>query len=135
MDERRILAARKHYKQSNLTCEVMDAVALNFPDNRFDAVFDFGIIHHIPNWRNCIEELSRILKPTGRLILEEFSIDSFSTGVGRLWQIMFCHPYKSMYTTEEFTDFVSISGFEILNYKELNPLKMLRYFSLIAKKK
>jgi ubiquinone/menaquinone biosynthesis C-methylase UbiE len=55
----------------------MDASKLDFPDNHFDAVFDFGIIHHIPNWKDCIQELKRVLKPNGEVILEELSIDTF----------------------------------------------------------
>jgi ubiquinone/menaquinone biosynthesis C-methylase UbiE len=55
----------------------MDASKLDFPDGHFDAVFDFGIIHHIPNWKDCIQELKRVLKPNGEVILEELSIDTF----------------------------------------------------------
>jgi ubiquinone/menaquinone biosynthesis C-methylase UbiE len=135
LDEKMIQVAQKRHKQSNLIFQVMDGAALNFSDNRFDVIFDFGIIHHIPNWRDCIKELGRVLKPKGELILEELSIESFSSGTGKLWQKILRHPYESMYSVKEFTEFLSESGLEILNYKEFNPLKLLRHFSLNAKRK
>lgn len=135
LDEKMIELAQKHYRDTNRTFEVMDASKLNFPDNRFDAVFDFGIIHHIPNWRKCVRELGRVLKPNGELILEELSIESFSTGIGKLWRKMLTHPYEDMYTVQEFVTFLNQSHFEVLKFKELNPLKLLRHFLLIAKKK
>ena len=32
----------------------------------YDAVVDFGIIHHIPHWRAALAEIFRVLKPGGR---------------------------------------------------------------------
>lgn len=48
-----------------------DAEHIDAPDDSFDAVFDFGIIHHIPNWRASIEEVHRVLRPGGRFYFEE----------------------------------------------------------------
>ncbi|OQX53826.1 MAG: hypothetical protein B5M48_02375 [Candidatus Omnitrophica bacterium 4484_213] len=42
---------------TSVTYKVMNASKLAFPDNCFDTVFDFGTIHHIPNWKDCIEEV------------------------------------------------------------------------------
>ena len=82
--------------------EVVDASKLDFPDESFDAIFDFGIIHHIPNWKNCIGELRRVLKDGGKLILEALSIDTFSGFPGRLYKSLLTHPYDQMFSTEEF---------------------------------
>ncbi len=48
-----------------------DAEHIDAPDDSFDAVFDFGIIHHIPNWRASIEEVHRVIRPSGRFYFEE----------------------------------------------------------------
>lgn len=44
---------------------------LSFPDNFFDRVFCLSVIEHIPQseWSLCMEQLSRVVKPTGRLLL------------------------------------------------------------------
>jgi ubiquinone/menaquinone biosynthesis C-methylase UbiE len=40
-------------------------------DATYDAVFDFGIIHHVPDWRRAVREAARVLKPRGRFYVEE----------------------------------------------------------------
>ena len=135
LDEKMIDVAQKRNKGSNFVFKVMDASKLDFPDNYFDTIFDFGIIHHISNWKDCIKELRRVLKPNGEIILEEVSIETFTLGIGKLCRKILDHPYESMYTSKEFTDYLIQTGFEILNYKEFNPLKLIRYFSLNAVKK
>jgi ubiquinone/menaquinone biosynthesis C-methylase UbiE len=132
LDEKMIKIAQKRNKDSNVTFKVMDASNLDFPDNQFDAIFDFGIIHHIPNWRECLNELKRVLKPNGELLIEDLSLDSFTADIGRLWKILSDHPYELMYTTKEFKEYLNEIGFNIINYKVSNPLKLVKFFSLNA---
>lgn len=35
---------------------VGDATAIDAPDGAYDAVFDFGIVHHVPSWRDALRE-------------------------------------------------------------------------------
>jgi ubiquinone/menaquinone biosynthesis C-methylase UbiE len=48
-----------------------DATSIPVGDATYDAVFDFGIIHHIPHWRTALTEVQRVLKPGGRFYAEE----------------------------------------------------------------
>jgi ubiquinone/menaquinone biosynthesis C-methylase UbiE len=132
LDEKMIKLASKRNRDTSISYRVMDASNLDFPDKYFDAVFDFGIIHHIPNYKDALKEIKRVLKPKGELILEDLSIEAFTKGIGRLWRILSDHPYQSMYTPEQFTGFLNEIGFTIENYKKSNPLKMIRFFSLNA---
>lgn len=50
---------------------VGDATDIPVADATYDAVFDFGIIHHVPDWRRALAEVRRILKPGGRFYAEE----------------------------------------------------------------
>lgn len=36
-----------------------------------DAVFIFGVLHHIREWRNALSEVARVLKPGGVLLVDE----------------------------------------------------------------
>lgn len=130
LDDKMIAIAKSRNKDTSIVFRVMDASKLEFPDNQFDAIFDFGIIHHIPNWKECIRELRRVLKPGGKIIIEDLSRETFTKGIGRLWRILSDHPYESMYTAGEFNDYLMESGFKILNYKQSNPFRLIRFFSL-----
>jgi ubiquinone/menaquinone biosynthesis C-methylase UbiE len=44
-----------------------DAEHLPFPDNTFDVVYSYGVMHHSPDTPQCIREALRALKPGGAL--------------------------------------------------------------------
>jgi ubiquinone/menaquinone biosynthesis C-methylase UbiE len=46
-----------------------DAENLAFPDNSFDVVYSFGVIHHTPDTRRAVSEFHRVLRPGGRAIV------------------------------------------------------------------
>src|SRR5262245_33944608 len=59
------------YPPHRLKLYVGDAAAIKEPDASFDAVFDFAIIHHIPNWKDAVAEVARVLTPGGKFLFEE----------------------------------------------------------------
>jgi ubiquinone/menaquinone biosynthesis C-methylase UbiE len=48
-----------------------DVTHLPYGDEALDAVFGFGVLHHIPDWRASLSEVVRILKPGGVYFMEE----------------------------------------------------------------
>ena len=132
LDEKMIQIARGTIHEPQTTFQVMDASKLGFSDESFDAIFDFGIIHHIPNWKACIEELRRVLKVGGKLILEEFSFETFSGFPGVIYRTLLAHPYEQMFSADEFVQYLEYAGFKIHDIKKANPFKVVRYFFLVA---
>jgi uncharacterized membrane protein YdjX (TVP38/TMEM64 family) len=47
---------------------VGDIACTEFPSEQFDAVFTFGVFHHVPEWPKAIKEMARVLKPGGVLV-------------------------------------------------------------------
>jgi ubiquinone/menaquinone biosynthesis C-methylase UbiE len=45
---------------------VMNAMALDFPDNTFDIVYVANLLHHLPDPELAIKEMHRVLKPGGK---------------------------------------------------------------------
>ncbi|MBI2148752.1 class I SAM-dependent methyltransferase [Candidatus Woesearchaeota archaeon] len=134
LDPRMISKAKNKVKLSNVTFEVGSATKLPYKSKSFDAVFDFGVIHHIPNWKDSIKELKRVLKKNGLIILEDLSIDTFNTVFGRLLKIILFHPYKEMYSEKEFVNYLKKSSFKIKIYQRHYPLYLIKYFIIVAKK-
>jgi len=60
-------------KKRNLNVDffVGDVRKLELQDNTCDAAFIFGILHHIPEWKAALEEIARVLKLDGVLLVEE----------------------------------------------------------------
>lgn len=50
---------------------VADITRIPEPDDSFDGVFVFGILHHVPRWRAALVEIARVLRPGGVLLVEE----------------------------------------------------------------
>lgn len=50
---------------------VGDATSISAADSTYDAVFDFGILHHVVDWRRALSEVHRVLKPEGVFFAQE----------------------------------------------------------------
>jgi len=50
---------------------VGDSINLPFKAGTLDAVFGFGFLHHVPDWRRALSEIARVLKPGGVYYIEE----------------------------------------------------------------
>lgn len=132
LDERMIDIAKKGNKDDSISFEVQNATKLKYKENYFDAVFDLGVIHHIPNWKDCLKELQRVLKPNGQLVIEDLSIETFSTPIGKLMKKSLDHPYNSMHKEDELVEYLKKIGFKILIHKKHSAL--IRYFIVVAQK-
>jgi SAM-dependent methyltransferase len=46
-----------------------NAEQLTFPDNSFDCVYSYGVLHHTPDTSKAIKEIYRVLRPDGRAVI------------------------------------------------------------------
>lgn len=67
LTERAIENTAERFRLFNLesNLQVADAENLPFPDNYFDMVYSWGVIHHSPNTQKAADEIYRVLKPNG----------------------------------------------------------------------
>lgn len=74
LDFEMIRRARRYLgtqSSNGILLSAADSSRLPFKDRSFDAVFDFGVLHHVPDWQTAVSEIERVLKPGGRFYLEE----------------------------------------------------------------
>ena len=56
---------RLSYLGLNSKLKKGDAENLDFPDDFFDKIFSWGVIHHSPDTHQCVSEIYRVLKKDG----------------------------------------------------------------------
>ena len=74
LDSAMIYKAKKHLSsdpKKKILLSIADVVQIPYKNQLFDAVFGFGVLHHIPLWRAALSEISRVLKPGGMFVFEE----------------------------------------------------------------
>jgi len=94
---------------------VGDLRNIDAPTGSVDAVFIFGVLHHIPNWKDALEEVARTLKKDGVLLVEEPKVPGFS------WKLLERHLQET--------------GFSILQKRSIVlPLVLVYIQSYLCKK-
>lgn len=86
------------YGPDRLKLYVGDAACIAEDDASFDAVFDFGIIHHVPNWQGAVAEVARVLNPGGRFFFEEVTTHTLSRWAYRTFLE---HPTENRFSADE----------------------------------
>jgi len=90
---------------------VADAQDLPFPDASFDAVVNFGIIHHILDWRRCIREISRVLRPGGFFYFEEIYPPLYANFVLKR---LLRHPTTDRFHAPQFLESLHFNGLHLV---------------------
>ncbi len=54
-----------------------DGEHFDFPDQSFDVIFSINTLHHLENAARVTDELNRILRPEGRLVVSDFTREGF----------------------------------------------------------
>lgn len=103
----RARARLKRYPSAQLKLSVGDATAIDAEDQSYDAVFDFGIIHHVPMWRRAISEVSRVLRPGGRFFFEEVTSQALNR---RSYVALFEHPTNDRFNRDQFVAALESQG-------------------------
>ena len=104
------------YPADRLKLFVGDAVAIDAEDQMYDAVFDFGIIHHVPSWRRAVSEVKRVLRPGGRFFFEEVTSHALNRWSYRTFLE---HPPKDRFTGDQFIGELERHGIHVgTNYVE-----------------
>ncbi len=94
---------------------VGDAERIDAADASFDAVIDYGVVHHIPDWRQALKEIARVLKPGGVFYFEDLLRDLISA-----WPapVLFDHPQATQFYGREFRAGLEAAGFRVQKWQQ-----------------
>lgn len=104
LDHLQIERARKRLQSKHdglFTLMQGDVERMPFEDTSFDAVFDFGVLHHVPDWQRGIAEIRRILKPGGTFFFEEVTRAALKRWTYRTFLE---HPAENRFSEAEFLE-------------------------------
>ena len=100
----------ERFPKSVVHLSVADAAAIPVADATFDAAFDFGAIHHVPDWRAAVAEIHRVLRPDGRFFFEEVTRSALDRWTYRTF---LKHPTEDRFSGEEFIDQLNAQGLAV----------------------
>ena len=90
----------KHQRTFTYTY-VGDVLHLPYKDTTFDAVFGFGVLHHVPDWRGGLAEIARVLKKGGCYFFEELYPSLYQNFITRH---ILLHPAENRFKSEDWKD-------------------------------
>jgi ubiquinone/menaquinone biosynthesis C-methylase UbiE len=100
------------YPAERVQVFVGDAEEIAAPNEAYDAVVDFGILHHVPNWQRAVAEVRRVLKPGGRFFFEEVTRQALERWVYRTF---LQHPTENRFTAAQFVAELERQGIRVGN--------------------
>lgn len=108
--------------QKDISLSVADSVRIPFKDRSFDAVFDFGVLHHVPDWQAALSEIERILKPGGIFYIEELYPALYQNFFTRH---ILLHPTENRFHSADFRSALTDRGIPLQVSFEVPGLWML----------
>ncbi|WP_024803348.1 class I SAM-dependent methyltransferase [Nocardia sp. BMG51109] len=93
------VAERRLHGRANVALSQGDVCEIRQPDASMDVVMDFGIIHHVPDWRQALAEVVRVLRPGGTVLFEEVPRHLLDTWAMRTFTV---HPRENRFEATEF---------------------------------
>ncbi|MFZ5449457.1 MAG: class I SAM-dependent methyltransferase [Thermodesulfobacteriota bacterium] len=125
LDHQMILMAGKYIgsrHQEKISLYVGDALSLPYRDSVLDAVFGFGVLHHLPDWEGGLREVARVLKPGGIYFLEEFYPPLY---LNFLTRRLFRHPEHNRFHSHDLHLALTEAGFALQARREHKMLGIL----------
>ena len=109
-------------KMDRIVLVAADGFRLPFKTDSLDAVFDFGVLHHIPDWRSALGEVARVLKNQGAFFFEELYPTLYQNFITKH---ILLHPKEDRFRSQDLRDALGPAGLSLHGYGEWKGLGIL----------
>lgn len=86
---------------------VGDGIRLPYRDGTMDAVFGFGVLHHIPDWQRALDEIVRVLAAGGIYCFEELYPSLYQNALTRRFLL---HPAENRFRSGDLRRALKCAG-------------------------
>ncbi len=108
--------------RDRVSIRLADAQDLPYPDDSLDAVFDFGTLHHLEDWRRGLREVARVLKPAGCFYIEEYFPALYANA---LFGKLMAHPREDRFDAAGFRSGLEAAGLRLMDGYRESPYRLL----------
>lgn len=120
LDVNMVVMAKEYLSRRNgskVSLTAGDVLRLPIKDHILDAVFGFGVLHHVPDWRGALREISRVLKPGGLYFIEELYPTLYQNMITKH---ILLHPKKDRFFSRDLRDALQSSGMPLHKARDIN---------------
>jgi ubiquinone/menaquinone biosynthesis C-methylase UbiE len=109
-----MLKIAKQKLPASVQLQMSSAESIPFPSNGFDILVSTSALHYFRNPDRAIEEMQRVLKPSGRLILTDWCYDYWTCRGLDLWLRLRDRAYCRTYGMSDLKQMLQAGGFEVV---------------------
>jgi ubiquinone/menaquinone biosynthesis C-methylase UbiE len=125
LDEEMIVQAKRYLSgvhDRQVFLQVGDVLHIPFRDRSLDAVFGFGVLHHVPDWRSALAEIARVLKAGGLYFIEELYPALYQNLITKR---ILLHPRENRFLSDDLREALHKIGLPIQDAVEVKKLGIL----------
>ena len=131
----KMIEVAKNKNLEGVNWVVGDCENLPFEENSFDAIICSNSFHHYPNPQKFFDSAKRVLKPGGRLILQDYTASKFVLWIMNHAEMTFAnlmgHGDVSAYSLDQVQQFCDVADLKIEKLKREKKMRL----HLVARKK
>ena len=109
-------------EKKKISFYVADVLRIPARSGSLDAVFGFGVLHHVPDWESALGEIVRVLKPGGVYYLEELYPSLYQNFITKRIRL---HPQSNRFRSGDLKKALQSSGLELNHLLEYSRVGIL----------
>jgi 2-polyprenyl-3-methyl-5-hydroxy-6-metoxy-1,4-benzoquinol methylase len=118
--------AQKRVGENKIFCGTLKEA--NLPDSHFDIVTMINLIEHLPFPKETLNEVNRIMKNSGLLLIETPNVESMVPKIlGKRWHAFLEYEHHYFFSKDTLTRMLKDTGFRVEKMRRGNKLFSIRY--------